>query len=97
MLTVNITLSSVKKDILVRQLGIPYLVKSENGMDFLEYHYRVRESSASTDTSEATGTEYVYRFTFSEQDSLISFAVKIPILGYIELDFDEPELHAAIH
>lgn len=91
------TLSSVKQDALVQQFGIPYLIENKNGIDSLEYHYRVKEGSISTDTAEEKGTEFVYKFTFSEQDSLISFAVKIPILGYIELDFSEPEVHAAIH
>ncbi|XCN71590.1 MAG: hypothetical protein Q3M24_14870 [Candidatus Electrothrix aestuarii] len=89
------TLSSVKQDDIVQQFGIPYLVNNTDGINSLEYHYRVKERSTSTDTSEKTGTKYVYRFTFSQQDSLISFAVKIPIVGYIEFDFDKPELHAA--
>ncbi|WP_339137267.1 MAG: hypothetical protein WGN25_04535 [Candidatus Electrothrix sp. GW3-4] len=94
---INHTLSSVKQDALVQQFGIPYLTENKNGIDSLEYHYRVKKSSASADSSARTSTEYIYRFTFSEQDLLTGVAIKIPILGYIELDFSEPELHAAIN
>ncbi len=90
-------LSLVKQDNLMKMLGIPYLIESKNGAHSLEYRYRVKEASSSTDTEEKTNAEYVFTFIFSQQDSLINFAVKFPFLGKIELDFSEPELHTAAH
>ncbi|MCI5137856.1 MAG: hypothetical protein D3922_05450 [Candidatus Electrothrix sp. AR1] len=89
------SLSLVKQDNILKMLGVPYLIESKNGTHSLEYHYKVQEASSSTNTEEKINAEYVFTFIFSKQDSLITVAAKIPILGTIELDFSEPELHSA--
>ena len=88
-------LSLVKQGNIMKMLGIPYFIENKNGTHSLEYRYRVKEVGSSTNTEEKTNAEYVFTFIFSQQDSLINFAVKFPFLGTIELDFSESELHAA--